>query len=194
MKPLLLFAATALSATFAGPALAQDHSGHEQHTPAPEPAPPGQPDHSQMDHGQMDHPEAVDHDEADEAEIFHQPGIRLPPRPVEASGTSRLPAAEGMMPGLHFGLGDGWMGMAHGYAWGIYTDQGGPRGDDKLYVASMAMLMAEKDFGGARLQLKSMMSAEPLMDARGYPNLFATGETANGEPLVDRQHPHDLFM
>jgi hypothetical protein len=32
------------------------------------------------------------------------------------------------------------------------------------------------------------------MDARGYPNLFATGETANGEPLVDRQHPHDLFM
>jgi hypothetical protein len=39
-----------------------------------------------------------------------------------------------------------------------------------------------------------MMSAEPLMDARGYPNLFATGETANGEPLVDRQHPHDLFM
>jgi len=39
-----------------------------------------------------------------------------------------------------------------------------------------------------------MMSAEPAMDARGYPNLFATGETANGEPLVDRQHPHDLFM
>ena len=39
-----------------------------------------------------------------------------------------------------------------------------------------------------------MLSAEPLMDARGYPNLFATGETADGEPLVDRQHPHDLFM
>ena len=28
----------------------------------------------------------------------------------------------------------------------------------------------------------------------GSPNLFATGETAGGAPLVDRQHPHDLFM
>jgi hypothetical protein len=92
------------------------------------------------------------------------------------------------------GLGGGWMGMAHGYLWGIYTDQGGPRGGDKLYVQSMAMLMAEKDFGGARLALKAMMSAEPAMEARGYPNLLATGETANGAPLVDRQHPHDLFM
>jgi hypothetical protein len=99
-----------------------------------------------------------------------------------------------MMQGLHFSLGDGWQGMAHGYAWGVYTDQGGPRGDDKLYVQSMAMLMAEKDFGGARLQLRTMLSAEPLMTARGYPNLFATGETAGGLPLIDRQHPHDLFM
>ncbi|MBO9516733.1 MAG: hypothetical protein J7493_01555 [Porphyrobacter sp.] len=117
-----------------------------------------------------------------------------PAGPVEGSGTSRLPQAEGMMPGLHFNIGDGWMGMAHGYLWGVYTDQTGPRGDDKLYVQSMAMLMAEKQFDGARLQFRSMMSAEPLMSNRGYPNLFATGETANGEPLVDRQHPHDLFM
>ena len=51
--------------------------------------------------------------------------------PVEASGTARLPQAEGMMPGLHFDLGGGWMGMAHGYLWGVYTDQTGPRGDDK---------------------------------------------------------------
>jgi hypothetical protein len=58
----------------------------------------------------------------------------------------------------------------------------------------MAMLNAEKDFGGAKLQLKSMLSLEPLMSNRGYPNLFATGETAGGDPLVDRQHPHDLFM
>jgi hypothetical protein len=114
--------------------------------------------------------------------------------PAEASGTSRLPQAEGMMRGLHFDLGGGWSGMAHGYAWGVYTDQSGPRGDDKLYVGSMAMLMAETDLGGARLQVRSMLSAEPLMDASGYPNLFATGETADGVPLVDRQHPHDLFM
>jgi hypothetical protein len=165
------------------PVPAEDRSAHAAHTPAPAPAQP-EGDHQQMDHSQMDHG-AADH--ADQ-------GHAMPEGPVEASGTSRLPQAEGMMPGVHFGLGGGWMGMAHGYAWGIYTDQGGPRGDDKLYVGSMAMLMAEKDFGGARLQLKTMLSAEPLMDARGYPNLFATGETADGEPLVDRQHPHDLFM
>jgi len=45
------------------------------------------------------------------------------------------------------------------------------------------------------LQLKAMASPDPLMGARGYPLLLATGETANGtDPLVDRQHPHDLFM
>jgi len=29
---------------------------------------------------------------------------------------------------------------------------------------------------------------------RGYPDLFASGESAHGIALVDRQHPHDLFM
>ncbi|MFX9626914.1 hypothetical protein ABTU79_19970, partial [Acinetobacter baumannii] len=28
----------------------------------------------------------------------------------------------------------------------------------------------------------------------GYPLLFGSGESAYGKPLVDRQHPHDLFM
>src|SRR3546814_17969216 len=59
----------------------------------------------------------------------------------------------------------------------------------------MAMLTGDRDLGGgAHLQLRSMLSLDPLMRARGYPNLFATGETAGGIPLVDRQPPHDLFM
>lgn len=114
--------------------------------------------------------------------------------PAEGSGTSRLPGHEGAMHGLHIMPGDDWMLMLHGYVQGNYTDHSGPRGDDKLYATSMAMLSAEKDFGGARLALKSMFSLEPAMAHSGYPNLFATGEMANGEPLVDRQHPHDLFM
>ena len=74
-----------------------------------------------------------------------------------------------------------WMLMAHGYAWGVYTDQGAARGDDKAYVQSMLMATAQRPLGeGAQLTLKSMFSLEPLMSARGYPNLFATGETANG--------------
>ncbi len=113
--------------------------------------------------------------------------------PAEGSGTARLPANEGAMPGLHLTSGD-WMLMAHGTASLQYTDVSGPRGDDKLYATSMAMVMAERATSFGRIQLKSMMSLEPAMEARGYPNLFATGETAGGRPLVDRQHPHDLFM
>ena len=113
---------------------------------------------------------------------------------AEGSGTARLPGNEGGMHGLHLDIADDWMIMAHGYVWGVYTDQSGPRGDDKAYAQSMAMLTAERSFEGGRFQFKSMLSFEPLMSNRGYPNLFATGETAGGEPLVDRQHPHDLFM
>jgi hypothetical protein len=138
-----------------------------------------------MDHSQMDHGEPREHD----------PISAIPrDQSAQGSGTSRLPAEEGSHQGLHINAGNDWMVMAHGYVWGAYTNQSGPRGDDKTYVQSEAMLSAQKDFGWGRLQLKSMMSLEPLMSNRGYPNLFATGETAGGEPLVDRQHPHDLFM
>ncbi|MBO9582190.1 MAG: hypothetical protein J7498_14980 [Sphingobium sp.] len=112
---------------------------------------------------------------------------------AEGSGTARLPGAEGEMRGLHIPAGD-WMVMAHGYVTGTYTDHKGPRGDDLFYSTSMLMLSGERETGWGRVQLRSMMSLEPTLSARGYPNLFATGETAGGVPLVDRQHPHDLFM
>ncbi|MBC2777447.1 hypothetical protein H6P80_07410 [Parasphingopyxis sp. GrpM-11] len=125
---------------------------------------------------------------------------------ANGSGTSRLPGSEGTLGGcgqpasahapggLHAMSGD-WMLMAHGYVWPVYTDQSGPRGDDKIYAQSMVMLSASGPIGeGVNLELRTMLSAEPLMDNAGYPNLFATGETDEGEPLVDRQHPHDLFM
>ena len=43
------------------------------------------------------------------------------------------------------------------------------------------MLAGEKQTEWGRIQLKSMLSLEPLMSNYGYPNLFATGETAGGE-------------
>ncbi len=112
----------------------------------------------------------------------------------EASGTSWQPDAspDG---GLHLMLGQ-WMLMVHGYADAVYDDQGGPRGADKAFSPSMTMLMAQRPVGtDGTLGLRAMVSLEPLMGANGYPLLFATGETADGRtPLVDRQHPHDLFM
>lgn len=147
----------------------------------------GQMDHGQMDHAQMDNEETTDHD-------WRTADPVSTPMPSEGSGTSRLPGYQYSHNGLHIASGDDWMLMLHGYAWGVYTDQSGQRGESKAYVQSMAMLTAEKQTGWGRVQLKSMSSLEPIMSNRGYPNLFATGETANGDPLTDRQHPHDFFM
>ena len=183
--PLFLVSVSAIAICTA-PAVAQDHTqmNHSQHQAEPAPKPI---DHSKMDHAQMGHDMVGMEDEDIIADRKNKP-------PSDGSGTSRLPGNEGAMHGLHLNVAEDWMVMAHGYASGVYTNQSGPRSDDKTYVQSMAMLTAERQFDGGRLQIKSMLSLEPLMSNRGYPNLFATGETAGGEPLVDRQHPHDLFM
>ena len=75
-----------------------------------------------------------------------------------------------------------------------YVDAGGKRGEKQDYSNSMFMWMAQRDTGDGRLALHLMMSLDALTNGeRGVPNLFQTGETAHGQPLVDRQHPHDLF-
>jgi hypothetical protein len=176
--------AALLLATLPLPAFAQEH------------------DHSQMDHAAIDHSSNVTQSDCPTVlgEEIDDEGMGVMTSkkvcsPSEGSGTSRLPGNEGgHHSGLHIDAGNDWMLMLHGYAWGVHTDQSGPRGDSKTYVQSMAMLSAEKETSWGRIQLKSMLSAEPLMKNSGYPNLFATGETNKGEPLVDRQHPHDLFM
>lgn len=119
----------------------------------------------------------------------------LGPYPMtrEASGTSWQPDVA-PMEGRHW-MGADWMVMLHGYLDVVYDRQGGPRGDEKGLVPGMLMAMAQRDFGPGTWGLKAMVSPDPLMGRSGYPLLFQTGETADGEtPLVDRQHPHDAFM
>jgi hypothetical protein len=111
----------------------------------------------------------------------------------DASGTSWQPEST-PMDALHGELGQ-WSTMLHGFVDLIYDHQGGPRGGDKTFSESMVMAAAQKDVGPGTLTLRTMLSLDPLMGARGYPLLLQTGETANGvDPLIDRQHPHDLFM
>jgi hypothetical protein len=116
------------------------------------------------------------------------------PMTREASGTSWQPEITPVQ-GVHWMSGD-WMLMAHGFAYGIYDNQGGHRGDDKFFSANMAMLMAQHPLGPGTFGLRSMLSLEPATIGRqGYPLLLQTGETSDGKaPLIDRQHPHDLFM
>jgi len=69
------------------------------------------------------------------------------------------------------------------------------RGGDKLYSTNWGMLGAEHSLAGGAVLLRTMLSLEPATIAdRRYPELFQTGETAFGQPIVDGQHPHNLFM
>ncbi len=111
----------------------------------------------------------------------------------DASGTAWQPDST-PMEGFGWQTG-GWSGMAHGYVLGVYDHQGGPRGDTQAFSESMLMLMAQHAEGPGTLTLRTMLSLDPLMGPRGYPLLLQTGETGDGKtPLIDRQHPHDLFM
>lgn len=111
----------------------------------------------------------------------------------EASGTAWQPDAS-VHGGVHLMAGD-WMLMGHALIDGVYDWQQGTRGGDKGFVSGMVMGMARRPAGPGMLQVRAMLSPEPIMGARGYPLLLAAGESADGAtPLVDRQHPHDLFM
>src|SRR5579862_2626399 len=111
----------------------------------------------------------------------------------EGSGSSWQPDSTPLM-GSHAMHGD-WMTMLHGMADLIYDDQGGPRGAAQSFSSSMLMFMARRELADGAVGAHLMASTDPLMGPSGYPLLFQTGETANGrDPLIDRQHPHDLLM
>ncbi|HVY83919.1 MAG TPA: hypothetical protein VG943_02205 [Caulobacterales bacterium] len=111
----------------------------------------------------------------------------------DASGTSWQPDASPMDGAMT--MRGPWMLMGHARLNGVYDWQGGPRGDEKTFVSGMVMGMAQRTLGDGTLMLHAMLSPDPFMGARGYPQLLSQGETADGTtPLVDRQHPHDLFM
>ncbi len=116
------------------------------------------------------------------------------PMARDASGTAWQPDATPHVMG-HVMRGD-WMISGHTQLNAVYSDQQGPRGDDLAFIAGMVMGAARLDMeNGDALTLRAMLSPDPFMGKRGYPLLLAAGETADGvTTLVDRQHPHDLFM
>jgi hypothetical protein len=98
------------------------------------------------------------------------------------------------LPSIPFAA-SGWDFMLQGIAFGGYDTQSGPRGGSELGSVNWGMLMAQHDLAGGQLQLRAMLSLDPLgVPGRGYPLLLQTGETYRGDPLHDRQHPHDAFM
>ncbi len=114
------------------------------------------------------------------------------------SGTSWLPAATPMH-AYHLQAGS-WLWMLHGSAYLRYTAQNvnnpDKRGEDALDGPNWLMAMGEIDLTPRdRLGLRAMVSLDPFTEGGdGYPQLFQIGETYQNEPLLDRQHPHELFM
>src|SRR5882724_5351541 len=115
------------------------------------------------------------------------------PMSREGSGTSWLPDSSPMY-GRMFMFGEDML-MLHGAIFPRYTNVSTRRGDDRLDAPNWFMGMYSRPlWNNAQFGSRLMMSLDPLTEqGRGYPLLFQTGESWNGEPLHDRQHPHDLF-
>ena len=183
----------------------QNHTGHQPGTGAEKKSAPktktpakhsGHPaSHSAMQHGSPGKP-ATHSEHAGGAHDEHG-GMKgfLGPYSMtrEGSGTSWVPDTS-PHEGIYGKVGD-WSTMWHGYLNLIYDHQGGPRGGDKTFTNGMVMGMAQRPLGDGTLGVRAMLSPDPFMGKSGYPLLLASGETADGRThLIDRQHPHDLFM
>ncbi len=198
MSRLALLASAIL---FAPSAMAQvtDHSAHADHPAKAGTQQPATPADAHPGHETMDDMPGMDHSQGamgDHAMDQHDMAGALGDYAMtrEASGTSWRPdAAPHQM--LMTSAGD-WMLLGHATLDMVYTSQGGPRGDDKAFLAGMLMGVAQRRFDtGDVLQFRGAVSPDPFMGKRGYPLLLAAGETADGiDTLVDRQHPHDFFM
>jgi hypothetical protein len=115
------------------------------------------------------------------------------PMSREGSGTSWLPDSSPMY-GRMFMFDDNML-MLHGAIFPRYTNVSTRRGDDRIDAPNWFMGMYSHPlWNDAQFGAHLMMSLDPLTEGgRGYPLLFQSGESWNGEPLHDRQHPHDLF-
>jgi len=98
------------------------------------------------------------------------------------------------MYGRMFMFGDDTL-MLHGAIFPRYTNVSTRRGYDRIDAPDWIMPIYSDPLSDiTQIGVPLMMSLDPLTEGgRGYPLLFQSGESWNGEPLHDRQHPHDLF-
>lgn len=174
---------------FTGPLWGQHHHMHHEVVDSSYAA---QADHRmpmQQNYGHEDH-----------AHQAHQMASILSdfaPMGRDGSGTSWHPDVT-PMEGWHKNA-DKWQFMLHGRSFLRYTHQdifnAGYRGAKTFGAPTWIMGMGVRPLSErSRLSARIMLTGEPLTEGGdGYPLLFQTGETYEGTPLVDWQHPHDLF-
>lgn len=77
----------------------------------------------------------------------------------------------------------------------MFNRQGSPRGEREVKAPNWWMGMARRNVGKGQLRLNLMLSLEPAtLGRQGYSHIFEIGETFEGNPLIDHQHPHDFLM
>ena len=114
------------------------------------------------------------------------------PMSQEGSGTSWLPAA-GDLDGTMHGDPAGAMTMIHYTAFPRYVETGSLRGGERFDMPNDVMIMGDRPHGASQFGYAAMFSLDTLTENQeGYPLLYQSGETGFGQPLHDRQHPHDL--
>jgi hypothetical protein len=119
---------------------------------------------------------------------------------ARAQGTAPPPDA-GASPGQHEHMqmnmpkDNGWQFMQDGVVFTEFNHQSGPRGGDEIVAPNWWMGMASRKTAHGDFTFTGMFSLDPATVGKdGYRELFQAGEALNGRPLIDRQHPHDLFM
>ena len=147
-------------------------------------------------HDHMHHDTSAVKKDTMKMEMPHAYSLNLP-MTRNGSGTGWMPDNSVMYGhGIHSG---NWMFMFHTNLFFRYNKQDitnkGNRGGEKFDAPNWLMGMGQRKIGERGLfHFSVMLSLDPLtVGAEGYPLLFQTGETYNGNRLVDRQHPHDFF-
>jgi hypothetical protein len=166
------------------------------HATTPSASPPRHADHHQ-----------IGDTKKDEDHIAHSKAMSSTvnvgdPMNREGSGTSWLPDSSPMYAYSKM-YENGGMLMLMGTGFVRYTQIGSARdvsvagqGDRNRFDApSMFMAMYSKPIGErSQIGFRVMASLDPLTQrGYGYPLLYQSGELFEGEPLHDRQHPHDFI-
>ena len=120
------------------------------------------------------------------------------PMTRNGSGTGWQPDASPMYAYMEHDVA-GWQLMLQGslFLRSTWTNVNnfGMRSDSHIDAPNFIMAMVQRQVGAnGLLGFQMMMSFDALtVGGAGYPLLFQTGESWQGRPLIDHQHPHDLF-
>ena len=191
----------------------EEKDDHAHPAPAASPTPAKKPDEHQHEPAQPDHTghsmpaeptEATTEHKHGEASTGHKMSSSInigEPMSREGSGTAWVPDSSPTYAYTKM-YADGSMLMLHGTAFLRYTSIGSNRdvsvagkgSRSRFDAPSMFMAMYTKPVGeNSQIGLRAMVSADPLIErGYGYPLLYQSGELYRGEPIHDRQHPHDF--